>query len=179
MGWTPRDRLSCQHELPKSARLAGWEAVLGQEQLQTQLSDGLCQGAESPRLCPQPGHGVFPSCESNRRCFTQSSASLLPMYTPHVEGAVCASAPHLGTSQMGPCPVSSPGGSGTVWHCALKPPWSLWVGTAPAAPGGAPGPVLWQLPPDRGFAASWGEWGQRQPWGGGWWGNMEHSQGPQ
>lgn len=80
---------------------------------------------------PSRGTGCSHPVKTIEGVLFYSALCLPAACTPHAEGAVCASAPHLGTSQLGPCSVPSPG---TVWHRALKPPWTLWVGTAPAAP---------------------------------------------
>lgn len=88
-------------------------------------------------------------------------------------GAACTGAPHLGIAQLGPRHISSPGGSGTIWHRAPKPP-----SPPPRDPPGGHSPSCARqhrrrsrpravteaaaAPRDGGFAASCGERGQRQ-----------------
>lgn len=96
------DQGGCRHvsSLGSSGSVSGWEQLRG--------------------FVPSVGMGRPCCVQSNRRCLL---SSLPPCcLRPPQGGAVCAGAPRLGTPQLGPRPAPSPGGSGAIWHHALRPP---------------------------------------------------------
>lgn len=142
---------SAQHEWgghPKTTTLASMssrnqESWLAVKQHWDQDSCGHSSLMRSAR--EQHLQGFVPSlgtgCSRHLKTIEGVLLSFLPpccLHPPRSGGCLCQ-CPPPGYLSIGAMSSPFPWGSDTIWHRALKPPWSLWVGTAPAAPGSTSG----------------------------------------